>query len=94
MTFDPQEVERLLDESDQAATATARGEKYEELLAYVFDAVPDSLVVRNQRNYFGLSAASVGRPSIRMMPKQTQRRLNSDAGDVDGDRIERRLSRS
>jgi hypothetical protein len=53
VTFDPQEVKRLLDESDQAATATARGAKYEELLAYVFDSVPDSLVVRSKRNFFG-----------------------------------------
>lgn len=53
MTFDPQEVKRLLEESDQAPTATARGEKYEELLAYVFDSIPDSLVVRNKRNFFG-----------------------------------------
>jgi hypothetical protein len=53
VTFDPQEVKRLLAESDQAATATARGAKYEDLLAYVFDSVPDSLVVRNKRNFFG-----------------------------------------
>ncbi len=52
-TLDPLEVRRLLDEAAIAPNADARGKKYEELLVYVFECVPGTLVVPNTRNYFG-----------------------------------------
>jgi hypothetical protein len=51
--FSPTEVARLLAEAENGATADERGKRYETLLRYVFDSVPESLVVANERNYFG-----------------------------------------
>jgi hypothetical protein len=51
--LDPVEVHRLLQEAESGANADERGKRYEALLTYVFDTVPDTLVVANTRNYFG-----------------------------------------
>ncbi|MHA7293538.1 hypothetical protein [Arthrobacter sp. HLT1-21] len=51
--FDPTEVKRMLAEAAQSGTADAKGRKYESLLQYVFESVPGTLVVPNQRSYFG-----------------------------------------
>lgn len=59
MTFDPSEVKRLLQESEAGATADERGRKYEELLSYVFETVPGSLVVPNTKNFFGAEQVDI-----------------------------------
>jgi hypothetical protein len=51
--LDPVEVRRLLREAESGANADERGKRYEALLTYVFEAVPNTLVVANTRNYFG-----------------------------------------
>lgn len=51
--LDPTEVRRLLTEATQASDADAKGKRYEALLQYVFEAVSGTLVVPNERSYFG-----------------------------------------
>lgn len=51
--LDPVEVRRLLREAESGANADERGKRYEALLTYVFEAVPNTLVAANTRNYFG-----------------------------------------
>lgn len=43
----------MLAEAAQAESSDERGKRYEALLHYVFESVPGTLVVPNQRSYFG-----------------------------------------
>jgi hypothetical protein len=51
--LDPLLVDRLLNEAAAEALPVNRGKKYEDLLRYVFESVPGTLVVADQRSYFG-----------------------------------------
>lgn len=51
--FDPTIVEKLIRESESAATANERGQKYEAVLAYIFNCVPGTVVVPNSTSYYG-----------------------------------------
>lgn len=51
--FDPAEIVRLLADAQSSSSADERGKRYEALLKYIFDCPEQSLVVGNERNYFG-----------------------------------------
>lgn len=47
MTLDPKEVKRLHAAAGAAKSDDARGKAYEALAAYVFGAIPDSVIARD-----------------------------------------------
>jgi len=59
-TLDPRTVRRMLASAAKATTADGRGKKYERLLEYVFSSVDGSLVVADERNYFGAEQVDLG----------------------------------
>lgn len=51
--LDPQVVKQMMDASDNASHAQAKGELFEQLLKYVFESVPGTLVRHNSASFFG-----------------------------------------
>lgn len=51
--LDPQVVKQMMDASDNAPHAQAKGELFELLLKYVFESVPNTLVVHNSASFLG-----------------------------------------
>ena len=58
--FEVSTVHSMLDAADAMSGADAKGKKYEELLQYLFECVPGTVVVRNQRSYFGAEQVDLG----------------------------------
>jgi hypothetical protein len=52
VTFDPAEIRRYLADAQAAATSDAKGKLYEELVKYLFAAVPGCLAESNITNMF------------------------------------------
>ena len=52
MTLDPAEIRRYLAEAQAAATSDAKGKIYEELVKYLFEAVPGCFAESNTTNVF------------------------------------------
>jgi hypothetical protein len=52
MTLEPAVIRRYLDDADAAATPDAKGKLYEELVRYLFEAVPGCIAERNLTNVF------------------------------------------
>jgi hypothetical protein len=66
MTLDPAVIRRCLSNAKAAATSDAKGKLYEELLSYLFEAVPGCIAERNLTNVFRTEQVDVavgnGRP--------------------------------
>ncbi len=52
MTLDPAVIRRYLTDTGMAATSDAKGKLYEELVKYLFEAVPGCIAERNLTNVF------------------------------------------
>jgi hypothetical protein len=52
VTFDPAEIRRYLADAQAAATSDAKGKLYEELVKYLFEAVPGCFAESNITNVF------------------------------------------
>ena len=50
--LDPKVVKQMLEDSDSAPHAQAKGKLFEKLLKYVFEAVPGTLVKHNSASFF------------------------------------------
>jgi hypothetical protein len=66
MTLDPAVIRRYLANAKAAATSDAKGKLYEELLSYIFEAVPGCIAERNLTSVFRTEQIDVavgnGRP--------------------------------
>jgi hypothetical protein len=67
MTLEPAVIRRYLTDAETAAISDAKGKLYEELLRYLFEAVPGCIAERNLTNVFRTEQIDVAVGNARPM---------------------------